>query len=244
MRKKIEKLKPFTIIELLVVIGVIALLAALLMPVLAKSRERAKQASCINNLKQIGLALITYRNENDDKDVPWTSHLFPSYIASEKVFLCPSDGNPKDTPRNEWKARIDNDWSDVYDRIGNTGKTFNPNPDVQHVSYFYECSDAACPWGLNWPSEFDNPTSPTWSELKRIQLKYGGDKDPITGVGHEWGEGYDPTLFPVLRCFWHVLKLDDYKSSIPNDAVPVFNVGHAGNYFMTKATWEYGAWSP
>lgn len=232
--------KPFTIIELLVVIGIIGLLAALLFPVLAKSRERAKQAQCINNLKQIGLAMTSYKNENDDKDVPWVSWLYPSYIGSDDVFLCPSDGNPVDTPRDAWLARIDADWDFVYDRIGNVGLHVNPNPDVEHVSYFYECSDVDLTgkWNLNSPYDLAAPY--TMGELKRSQLEYGADDV------HDPGQGYDPTLFPVIRCFWHLLHLDDFSPSkkITNQAVPVMNVGHAGNFFMSQGMWENGAWSP
>jgi prepilin-type N-terminal cleavage/methylation domain-containing protein len=80
----------FTLVELLVVMAVIAILAALLMPALQAAMERARRSKCINNLKQIGNAREMYLL-NYKVDCPWLSTLYPQYLDNEKIYICASD---------------------------------------------------------------------------------------------------------------------------------------------------------
>ncbi|MGI5818576.1 MAG: DUF1559 domain-containing protein [Armatimonadota bacterium] len=96
--------KGFTLIELLVVIAIIAILAAILFPVFARAREKARQSSCMSNLKQIGLAHMMYAQDYDERLAPYeVNHgsslrrasatydtIYP-YINNEQVYICPSE---------------------------------------------------------------------------------------------------------------------------------------------------------
>ena len=94
--------KGFTLIELLVVIAIISILAAILFPVFARARENARRASCLSNLKQIGLGIAMYTQDYDERLV---SYAYPAavsgptlgfqivlhpYVKNYQLYLCPS----------------------------------------------------------------------------------------------------------------------------------------------------------
>ena len=95
----------FTLIELLVVIAIIAILAAILFPVFARARENARRSSCQSNLKQIGLGIIQYQQDYDEKFplammspapgsvLGWSAVIQP-YTKSTQILQCPSEPNP------------------------------------------------------------------------------------------------------------------------------------------------------
>lgn len=92
------KRKAFTLIELLVVIAIISILAAILFPVFARARENARRASCLSNLKQIGLGVMMYVQDYDERfpyyyypteGDTWIDVIQP-YVKSKQVFHCPS----------------------------------------------------------------------------------------------------------------------------------------------------------
>ncbi len=99
-KTKERRRRGFTLIELLVVIAVIAILASLLLPALAGAKGRAHTVTCVNNLRQIGIASAMYVDDHEEGQLPASQHTGKSWVATlapyaaTNIYRCPKDRHP------------------------------------------------------------------------------------------------------------------------------------------------------
>jgi len=229
------KKNGFTLIELLVVIAIISMLAGQILPSLSTAREKGRQANCVNNLHQIGLAIEMYYQDYEDYPT-WLSILAKgeaglNYLGTGKIFLCLTDlnkgnkghGNPSfpeicDIPlskvQNSYPS-YDPDNPDNFDRNAYNYR----NPSVEVCSYSYEFAPTHCKWFESSHNDTDISQADTngdgkvtWKEAKIWQSYhgYGGQ-------------------VPIVRCFWHYYN---HKQKVLNLAFRDYNV------FVSDPEWE------
>jgi prepilin-type N-terminal cleavage/methylation domain-containing protein len=96
----------FTLVELLIVVAIVSLLAAIMFPVFAQARQKARQSRCLSNLRQIGAALLVYSHDYDERfpaecwappvnggdfaNMPYDQQILP-YFKNDSLFQCPDD---------------------------------------------------------------------------------------------------------------------------------------------------------
>jgi len=178
--------RGFTLIELLVVIAIIAILAAILFPVFARAREKARQTSCLSNVKQLNLGLQMYIQDYDEKfmtyywgegnagnpnSATWWGGIYP-YVKNLQIYACPSSSisgsqtwgvwlhPPFDTPG----------WTNNYgysELIGNKGGGLKI-AQLKHPAETLILADCTSSWIGGYWSSADRP------HLRRVAFAGGG----------------------------------------------------------------------
>jgi prepilin-type N-terminal cleavage/methylation domain-containing protein/prepilin-type processing-associated H-X9-DG protein len=230
--------KGFTLIELLVVIAIIAILAAILFPVFAKAREKARESACLNNTKQMAIAVATYMQDWDDY-VPSSNYNPPPYghatwmyqilplLKSWKVFSCPS--SPEDRP------------------AGYNATTF-PYANYSYNEYFMYAADSQ---GTHFEADFSNiATVPNPSGTALIADGYNAS------LFHDWGDAEDaatdwrksPDKVPLPSGMLRIKFANGLVGGVPQSrhegANIVFADTHAKFYSLSKFYCKGGASPP
>ncbi len=253
----------FTLIELLVVIAIIALLAALLLPALSQTRARARKTKCIGQLKQLGTAIVMYRDAHDNQMPMWLSSMRADYLGNEpKIYICPQDpthgfdggragyghpgndetGNshPPPSPALDQQDRID---SSVDDRFWETDDTFRNDPQrtdaggdpaIQNCSYMYEFPNIACSWYTpGEPGDFIPPDGVTNKTWGQVKVEQMRNGFGRGGGYPPGGDAWEAGSFPAIRCFWH------WKTVWGNREL-VLNAAYDSRHFDSRLEWELG----
>ncbi len=203
----------FTLIELLVVVAIIALLAAILFPVFGRARENARRSSCQSNLKQMGLGILQYTQDNDETmpyeryaqqsgnsptttgvedPVTWPAKVDP-YLKSKQLFRCPSSVRGPTVPAAFLEERLMSYWTvgGMFARSGGKTVTLSAVQTPAEAPTVYDNLDTQARevmfYRPYWNSGFD-PFPNTYSDIGSFNANRKGVH--FQGINVLYGDGH------------------------------------------------------
>lgn len=183
----------FTLIELLVVIAILAILAAILFPVFAQAREKARQTTCLSNLRQIGQATHMYLQDWDErfpdaaavvlKYQPWLEQLRP-YLGTKDLVRCPSDPS-------EFGPRTRHLTSYLLNNFFSSGRPLSAITNPSQMIYAAEAADFL-------PGDHYHPNRGVESMLRELATRrHSGGANYLFVDSHAKWMRFEQTIFPV-----------------------------------------------